>query len=245
MAEVTGSTAKMSAQAVTRRQARRCRGDEDRDGAFALGCRPSRCDACVTSTSRSAALRGGAGRQRAASGEVLRELVEAARNGDTGARGELFDRYHGAIYRYAVARLGAPADAEDAVAETFLAALKALPRFRWQGVPFEAWLFRIAASKVEDLVRRRQRAAVPIDAAGIDPMDEAADPGHRVDRAEQQAELAAALDGLPATQRDVLVLRFLLGHSVQEVADLIGRTEGAVKQLQMRALANLRKRVRP
>jgi RNA polymerase sigma-70 factor, ECF subfamily len=229
---------------VTTRPAERCTNDEDRDVALSIrSCTPICCGR-VTSTGRSAALRGNAAGQTAGASEVLRQIVEAARQGDPGARGELFDRYHAVLYRYAVARLGTPADAEDAVAETFLAALKALPRFRWQGVPFEAWLFRIAASKVVDLGRRRQRAAVPIDAAGLDPMDESADPGDRIDRAEQQAELAAALDALPATQRDVLVLRFLLGHSVQEVAWALGRTEGAVKQLQVRALANVRKRVR-
>jgi RNA polymerase sigma-70 factor (ECF subfamily) len=198
----------------------------------------------LTSNSRSAALGGRArGRGEARDADVLREVVDGARSGDPAARADLFDRYHTAVYRYAVARVGSPTDAEDVVAETFLSALSALPRFRWQGVPFEAWLFRIAASKVVDVGRRRQRGMVPLDAAGVDPTDEAADPGGRLDRAERQAELAAALDGLPATQRDVLVLRFLLGHTVQEVARAMDRTEGAVKQLQVRALANLRKTV--
>lgn len=168
--------------------------------------------------------------------------MEAAGRGDPDARAAIFDRYHAAVYRYAVARVGSPADAEDVVAETFLSALRALPRFRWRGVPFEAWLFRIAASKVVDLGRRRQRSTVPLD-AGMDRSDDASDPGARLTRIEQQAELAAALDRLPAGQRDVLVLRFLLGHTVQEVARAMDRTEGAVKQLQVRGLANLRKTV--
>jgi RNA polymerase sigma-70 factor (ECF subfamily) len=171
------------------------------------------------------------------------DLVEAARAGDHDARARIFDRYHGAIYRYAVARLGIPADAEDAVAETFLWAFRSLPQFRWRGVPFEAWLFRIASSKVVDTARRRRRAMLPLDGIAVEPVDHASDPVQGVDRKERHEELVEALDELPAAQRDVLVLRFLLGRSVADVARSMRRSEGAVKQLQARALANLRRRL--
>jgi RNA polymerase sigma-70 factor (ECF subfamily) len=171
------------------------------------------------------------------------DLVEAARDGDPEARAAIFDRYHPVIYRYALARLSAVPDAEDAVAETFLAAFRSIPTFRWRGVPFEAWLFRIAASKVVDVARRRQRASLPLDALAGEPVDEGADPARRIARRERRAELVEALDQLPAAQRDVLVLRFLLGRPVADVAATMGRSEGAVKQLQARALTNLRRRL--
>jgi RNA polymerase sigma-70 factor (ECF subfamily) len=177
--------------------------------------------------------------------DQLRDLVDAARTGDADAQGELFDRYHAVIYRYALARLRSAPDAEDATAETFLSAIRAMPGFRWRGVPFEAWLFRIARSKVVDQVRRRDRVAIVELRSIPDPVAPASghDPPSHVERAERSAELARALDDLPDAQRDVLIMRFLLGRSIREVADRIGRSEGAVKQLQARGLAALRGRL--
>jgi RNA polymerase sigma-70 factor, ECF subfamily len=174
----------------------------------------------------------------------LQAIVDAARAGDVDAQAQLFDRYHVAVYRYAFARLRSAPDAEDVAAETFVSALQAMPRFRWRGIPFEAWLFRIARSKVVDVVRRRSRAAqvhVRVDDLEIATSDD--DPHAAAAVAERQAGLARALDRLPDAQRDVVVLRFILGGSIRHTAAALGRTEGAVKQLQLRALANLRREV--
>jgi RNA polymerase sigma-70 factor (ECF subfamily) len=171
----------------------------------------------------------------------LQDIVDAARSGDADAQAELFDRYHGAVLRYAYARLGSLPDAEDVAAETFLSALRAIPGFRWRGVPFEAWLFRIARSKVVDVARRRTRVRDLHARPTLDDVDASVpDPAAGVESLEHQAELARALDRLPGTQRDVIILRFLLGRSVREVAGQLNRSEGAVKQLQARALVNLR-----
>lgn len=169
--------------------------------------------------------------------ESIEALVEAARAGSTQAQGEIFDRYHRAVHRYAWSRLRSVHDAEDVAAETFIAAFGAIPRFRWRGVPFEAWLFRIASSKVVDLARRRRVVDVPLDAAGP--------AGHSrpMDHVLQRLELAEALGRLPRRQHDVIVLRFVLGRSIREVARMMGRSEGAVKQLQARALLRLRHEV--
>jgi RNA polymerase sigma-70 factor (ECF subfamily) len=174
--------------------------------------------------------------------EELERLVGAARERDRDAVARLFDRYYDAIYRYAFARLGNVADAEDAAAETFIAMLRSLPRFRWRGIPFEAWLFRIAMSKVVDIARHRSRVRSTGDAAGDERSDPDVEPERVVALREVRRELVAAIERLPRDQRDVVMLRFFAGRSIRETADLIGRSEGAVKQLQFRALGTLRRR---
>lgn len=175
----------------------------------------------------------------AAEQDDLRQLVDAARAGDRDAFGAVFDRCYPAIYRYAYARLGRVADAEDAAAEAFASALGALPRFRWRGAPFESWLFRIAASKVTDSVRRRARAGeLPILAATDDAQNEA-DPARLVADAERRNGLLDAIERLPPAQREVVLLRFFGERPLAEVAKSMGRSVGAVKQLQFRALTRL------
>lgn len=174
----------------------------------------------------------------------LERLVGAARGRDRDAVAALFDRYHDAVYRYAFARLGDATDAEDAAAETFAAMLRSLPRFRWRGVPFEAWLFRIARSKVVDVARHRSRVRPADEAVLAEAADREADPARLLAARENRRLLVRAVDGLPPDQRDVVMLRFFLGRSVRETAEHLGRTDGAVKQLQFRALSTLRRRVR-
>lgn len=177
--------------------------------------------------------------------DELTRLVGAARRRDRDAVAHLFDRYYDPVYRYAFARLGNVTDAEDAASETFTAMVRALPRFRWRGVPFEAWLFRIAMSKVVDVARHRTRVR-----AGGDGLDESivADAGLEPERVvafrEIRRELVAAVERLPRDQRDVVMLRFFVGRSIRETAEALGRTEGAIKQLQFRALSSLRRKAR-
>lgn len=170
----------------------------------------------------------------------LAQLVEAARSGDPEAFGAVFDRCYPAIYRYAYARLGSVADAEDAAAEAFASALVALPRFRWRGAPFESWLLRIAASKVTDVARRAARLhQLPVPTAPGES-DETSDPAQVVARAERRQHLLDAIERLPGDQREVVLLRFFADRSLAEVADSMGRSVGAIKQLQFRAMARLR-----
>lgn len=177
--------------------------------------------------------------------DEIQALVDAARRGDPGAQGALFDRYFPAVLRYARARLREPADADDAAAEAFVSALAALPRFTWRRVPFEAWLFRIAASKVADTHRRRaRRPEARLEGAPDAVVASVADPAGTIAAADEEARLLAAVDRLPNAWRDVVVLRFLLGRSVRETAARLGRTEGAVRQLQLRALERLRRELR-
>lgn len=173
--------------------------------------------------------------------DELQRLVGAARGRDRDAVARLFDRYYDSVYRYAYARLGNVTDAEDAASETFAAMLRALPRFRWRGVPFEAWLFRIAMSKVVDAARHRSRVRPAGDGLELDVADADADPARVFAFRELRRELVVAIERLPRDQRDVLMVRFFAGRSIRETADHLGRSEGAIKQLQFRALSSLRR----
>lgn len=158
-------------------------------------------------------------------------LVEAARVNPARFL-ELYDRHFSRVYAYVVRRVRDRAEAEDVTAEVFLRALASLPSFEWRGVPFSAWLFRIAGHELAD----RRRAAARISDA--DPPEPANDP-----ELERQIALFELVGQLANDQRRVIELRFGEGRSIQETAAVIGRTEGAVKQLQRRALANLREAI--
>ena len=158
-----------------------------------------------------------------------RQLVEAAQ-ADPSRFVELYDRHFHRVYAYVLKRAGRRADAEDVTAEVFHRALEHLDQFEWRGTPFVAWLFRIAAHALADHWKRegRQVAAPP----GAMP---ASDPAF-----ERTVLLFQLVDRLPGDQRRVIELRFGEGRSIQETAGLLGRSEGAVKQLQHRALERLR-----
>jgi RNA polymerase sigma-70 factor, ECF subfamily len=173
--------------------------------------------------------------------EELSRLVGAARDRDREAVARLFDRYYDSVYRYAYARLGSVSDAEDAASETFATMVRALPRFQWQGVPFEAWLFRIAMSKVVDVARHRRRVRSAGDELASEMADAAAEPDRIFASNELRRELVAAVERLPRDQRDVVMLRFFMGRSIRETAHMLERSEGAIKQLQFRALSTLRR----
>jgi RNA polymerase sigma-70 factor (ECF subfamily) len=124
---------------------------------------------------------------------------------------------------------------EDVTSAVFGQAFAKLPSFEWRGVPFAAWLFRIAANVLADHWRREGRD-VHDATANVPDHDEARD-------LERRVELFQLVDRLPDAQRRVVELRFVEGHSIREIADAMQRSEGAVKQLQLRALENLRKRL--
>jgi RNA polymerase sigma-70 factor, ECF subfamily len=173
---------------------------------------------------------------------ALKHEVRRAARGDEDAAALLFDHYYPRVYRYAVARLGEQHDAEDVAAETFARVLRGLDRFKWQGGGFEAWLFRIAANLVVDHFRHRSRELV--DEIDDDPASTDEMPEVRALQSEQAGEVAALLDGLPSEQREVLVLRFAAGLDTNQAAEVMKKRANAVRQLQFRALENLRKRVR-
>jgi RNA polymerase sigma-70 factor (ECF subfamily) len=158
-----------------------------------------------------------------------RALVEAAQ-ADPARFLELYDRHFHRLYAYVLRRTGNRADAEDVTAEVFHRALLNLTKYQWRGVPFVAWLYRIAAHELAD---RRQYAARQV--ITLPPEIETNDADF-----ERRVMLFQLVERLSADQRRVVEMRFGDGRSIHEVAQALGKSEGAVKQLQRRALENLR-----
>jgi RNA polymerase sigma-70 factor (ECF subfamily) len=170
------------------------------------------------------------------------ELVAAAKQDPT-EFGALYELYVDRVYRYAYRRVGTHHDAEDVTAQTFQQALAALPKYEWRGLPFGAWLFRIAANVINRRGRTGNRE-IAVEDVSVFSFQEALDddPMDRVTRDELAEELNELISTLPADQQRVLVLKFSHGLKNREIGDLMGRSEGAVKQLVHRALVNLRTR---
>ena len=157
---------------------------------------------------------------------------------DRAAFGPLYRRYLDRVYGYCFYLLGDHHDAEDATERTFVAALAAIEGYRDDGATFRAWLFRIAHNQLANALRARQRQrTAPIDAVA-EPMSHA-DPAGIVNRAEEARVLRHALGALADDRRQVLVLRFVDGLSAREIGAVLGRSEGAVRVLQHRALRQL------
>ena len=169
------------------------------------------------------------------------ELVDRAQAGDPEAFGELYDEYNQAVYRYVYARVSSVALAEDLTSETFVRALRALDSFRWQGRDFGAWLVTIARNLITDHFKSgRVRLEAPTDE--IETHDSATQ-GPEIDVLTQVTAEAVrrAVADLPDDQRDCLTMRFFSGMSIAETAKALDKSEGAVKQLQLRAVRQLAK----
>ncbi len=169
----------------------------------------------------------------------LERLVEAARHGDPEAFGALFDRYHAPVYRYVVARVGRPSDAEDLAQLVFVKALEALPRYEPRGVPFGGWLFKLARNVVIDHLRTRREHA-PLDLI-VERSADTEGPDELAALRQEMDSVAAALRRLTPEQREAVELRFFAGLSAREAAEAMGRQEGTVRGLQFRAIAALRR----
>jgi RNA polymerase sigma-70 factor (ECF subfamily) len=167
-------------------------------------------------------------------------LIEKAKTYDPEALSELYRRHADAIFRYVYYRVGEWALAEDLVGEVFVRAIEGLPTYEDTGRPFEAWLYRIAHARVVDHYRRQQvRRATPLDERLV--ADGEIDLDRLVSDQDDIRRAWKALSHLTDDQQQVVSLRFIAGHSTVEVARLLGKTEGAVKALQHRALASLRR----
>jgi RNA polymerase sigma-70 factor, ECF subfamily len=168
-----------------------------------------------------------------------RLLVEAAQK-DPARFAELYENNFERVYAYVVRRVGDRAETEDLTSEVFHHALANLRRFEWRGIPFAAWLFRIAANLIRDRWQRMGRENV---ADEPEQIESAAARGVEFEEVERRATLFRLVETLPVEQRRVVVLRFVEQKSIKEVAREIRKTEGAVKQLQFRALSSLRARM--
>lgn len=174
-----------------------------------------------------------------------RRLVEAACRGERSAIEALYRTHYDAIYRYVLLRLGSVAAAEDVTSLVFLGMIRGLGRYREEGKPFVAWLYGMAQKQVAFYLRCENRApdSVELEAVAEVAADPAGGPQASIEEGELRASLVQALRCLPEGQQEVIMLRYILGLSLAETAAVMGRTEGAVKQLQLRALAGLKTRL--
>ena len=172
----------------------------------------------------------------------LRRLVELAQQGDREALESLYLLHFERIYSYLHMSVGNRHDAEDLTTQTFLKMLEAIGRFRWRSAPFSAWLFRIAHNLAMDHFRTTKR---------WQPEEEVPEPaGSELPSAEDEAlqsigrrSMLELIEDLSHDQQQVLTLKFVFNFSNGDAATILGKTEGAVKSLQHRALASLQKQV--
>ena len=170
----------------------------------------------------------------------LRALVERAQLGDRDALEDLYLLHFDRIYGYLHVTVGNRQDAEDLTTQTFLRMLESIGRFRWRSAPFSAWLFRIAHNLAVDHFRASRR--VQLEAEVPEPPPDprtAADVGAL--ESIGRASLLELIEGLSHEQRQVLTLKFVFNFSNREVGTILGKSEGAVKQLQHRALVSLQR----
>ena len=168
-------------------------------------------------------------------------LVELARGGDSEAFGLLYDHYHTSVYRFVYYRVGSVALAEDLMSETFFRALRSMGSFRWQGKDFGAWLMTIARNLTADHYKSG-RTRLEYTTEDMSAHDSSTDgPENAVLSSLTNETLLEALGELPNEQQECLIMRFLQGLSIAETAKILGRSDGAVKQLQLRGVRNLAK----
>ena len=173
--------------------------------------------------------------------ERLIALVELARQGDKEAFGLLYDHYQASVYRFLYYRTRSQALAEDLTSETFFRALRSMNNFRWQGKDFGAWLMTIARNLCTDHYKAG-RTRLEMTTEDMTPHDDATEgPEESVLASLTNEVLLKALGALPPEQKDCLIMRFLQGMSIAETAQVLGRSDGAIKQLQLRGVRNLAK----
>jgi len=164
-----------------------------------------------------------------------RRLIEASQR-DPSRFADLYERYFDRVYAFALTRTANRTAAEDVTAETFRSAFQNLSGFEWRGVPFSAWLFRIAANAATNLQQRERRQSW-LDSLGDEPAESWE--AHFIE-VEERLQVFGLVARLPKDQRQVIMMRFAQEKSIRDTAQTLGRSEGAVKQLQFRALQSMR-----
>jgi RNA polymerase sigma-70 factor (ECF subfamily) len=183
-----------------------------------------------------------AARPEKESTERVRGLVERAQQGEREALEELYLLHFDRIYSYLHMSVGNRHDAEDLTTQTFLKMLESIKRFHWQSAPFSAWLFRIAHNLAMDHFRATRRwqpeEDVPEPVGDTAPSAEAA-----ALQSIGRESMLDLIEDLSQEQKQVLTLKFVFNLPNAEVATVLGKTEGAIKSLQHRALVSLQKQI--
>lgn len=166
-----------------------------------------------------------------------RLLIEAAQK-DPSRFAELYEQNFHRVYSYVARRVRDRAETQDLTAHVFHQALANVGKFKWKGSPFAAWLYRIASNAIADQAKRKMRESGNESSTFAETST-----ALELEEVERRARLFSAVDKLPEDQRRVIVMRFADEKSIREIAGELGRSEGAVKQLQFRGLENLRNRL--
>ena len=172
----------------------------------------------------------------------VRRLVARAQAGEREALEELYLLHFDRIYSYLHMSVGNRHDAEDLTTQTFLKMLESIGRFRWQSAPFSAWLFRIAHNLAMDHFRANRRwqpEEEPPEPLGSEEASAEEEALHKIAR----GSMLQLIDQLSLEQQQVLTLKFVFNFGNGEAATILGKTEGAIKSLQHRALASLQKQI--
>ena len=166
-------------------------------------------------------------------------LVRRAQQHDQQAFAQLYEEHFDKIYRYVALRIRDRAEAEDITQQVFLKALRSISSFRWKGIAFSAWLFRIAHNQMVDYLRKKtKQAAVPIDEVQVSV---SSDPQLLLEQRLNIEQLISATKRLTEAQREVISLRFAGELPIAQVARVMGKSEGSIKALQHSAIVALRK----
>ena len=165
-------------------------------------------------------------------------LVRRAQQHDQEAFAQLYEEHFDKIHRYVTLRIGNEMEAEDVTQQVFVNTLQSISSFKWRGISFSAWLFRIAHNQAVDYLRKKKRAAVPLDES-LASNDSS--PQLVAEDKQDIEQLLQATKKLTEAQREVISLRFTSGLPIAEVAKVMGKSQGAVKTLQHSAIVALRK----
>jgi RNA polymerase sigma-70 factor, ECF subfamily len=172
----------------------------------------------------------------------VRALVDRAQQGDREALEELYLIHFDRIYSYLHVSVGNRHDAEDLTTQTFLKMLESIGKFRWQSAPFSAWLFRIAHNLAMDHFRATKRWQPEEEVPEPDPDENTSAEAGALESIGRKSMLEL-IEELSPEQQQVLTLKFVFNFANAEAATILGKTEGAIKSLQHRALVSLQKQL--
>ena len=168
------------------------------------------------------------------------KLVISAVKGDSSAFGALYDHYHPMIYRFVAVKVGRREEAEDITHQVFLAAWQNIGNYEHRGHPFSSWLYQIARNQIVDFYRAR-RTDTSLDAMDLEYFAAPAAMDTALPVKLEMEQVRQAMRKLKADYEDVIILRFIEDLSLRETASALGKTEGAIKLMQHRAMRELKK----
>jgi RNA polymerase sigma-70 factor (ECF subfamily) len=171
-----------------------------------------------------------------------RDLVEKAKKGESEAFGLLYDRHFDSIYRFVFLKTGSRADAEDISHQVFLSAWQKIENYKFQGFPFSSWLYKIALNAVIDHWRTK-KPNIGIHLVREDYLSELPEFQNQVDQKFDLKLVKNAIAKLEPDQQNVIIMKFVDELSNKEIADALGKSEGAIRVIQHRALRQLKKMI--